>query len=497
MQYADLKSQRKNNTAWRLLSSPHAALIASFLFQVFIQPNKRSLPFDVAVSQLDDTLFHLNSLYGENTFPKRAVSYLDDWASGANAFLRKYYEKGNDIPQLDLTPGAEKAIEWLQSLQPRSFVGTESRLLTLYRLLQEIVHKTEKDPEIQILELEKQKKDIDQQIARIRSGAVEDIDGTSIKERWFEAEDVARTLLSDFRQVEYNFRSLDREVRELITLSDKNKGDLLDEIFNQQDYIHDSEQGKSFSAFWEFLMSPNRQEELEQLARKALQQDALQGLDDNLFLRDIGYALLDAGQKVFQTNALLVEQLRKYLADQTWLENKNILEIIRDIEKSTLALKDQDIGTFPRSFFAVDQPKVDVKLVMEHKLFTAARKTRFEDTCIEEDHADIDISVLYKQQWVDEEQLKKNIRRLLQTRPQVSLLEVLQSHPLQQGLAELVVYLNIATKNKNTLINDKVNETLTLSTQQQNSLPGIKHDLLQVTQRIASIPQIIFTRRAP
>ncbi len=494
MQYADLKSQRKNNTAWRLLGSPHAALMASFLYQVFIQPNKRSLPFDVAVSRLDDTLFHLNNLYGDDTYPKRAANYLDDWASGANAFLRKYYEKGNDTPQLDLTPGAEKAIEWLQTLQPRSFVGTESRLLTLYRLLQEIVHKTEKNPEIQIQELEKQKNDIDRKIARIRSGVVENIDGTSIKERWFEAEDVARALLSDFRQVEYNFRSLDREVRELITLSDKNKGDLLDEIFDQQDYIHDSEQGKSFSAFWAFLMSPNRQEELEQLTRKALQQDTLQDLDNNHFLRDIGYALLDAGQKVFQTNALLVEQLRKYLADQTWLENKNILEVIRGIEKSTLALKTHEIGTLPRDFFSVDQPKVDVKLMMEHKLFSATPKTRFEDTHIEEDHAAIDISVLYEQQWVDEQQLRKNIRQLLQTRPQVSLIEVLKAYPLQQGLAELVVYLVIATNNKNTLINEDVCETLPLSSQLQNNLSGIKHDLLRISPRMASIPQIIFTR---
>ncbi len=492
MQYADLKAQRKSNVAWRLLTSPHAALIASFLYQVFIQPNQRSQPFDVLSSKLDDLLFYLNQDNKKPPYPKSAIRYLDDWAGGSNAFLRKYYEKGNDIPQMDLTPGAEKAIEWLQTLQPRQFVGTESRLLTLYRLLQEIVQNTEEDPEVRIAELEQQKHQIDQKIARIRSGVVEAFDSTRIKERWFEAEDTARKLLSDFRQVEYNFRALDQEVREMITLSDKNKGDLLDEIFDQQNYIHDSEQGKSFSAFWEFLMSPDRQEELEHLTTTALEQSALKNIEDADFLRYIGFALLDAGQKVFQTNAQLVEQLRKYLADQAWLENKRILEIVRNVEKSTIAMKKQvHDSSLPRDFFFIDQPKVDVRLLMEQNLLSPQRKIKLNRTKIEEVDEEIDVSVLYQQQWVDETQLRKNIRRLLQTQQQISLSEVLQQYPLKQGLAELVAYLNIATQRKHTVIDETASEELILHHDKKASA---KHKLLTVTQRIAYIPKIIFSR---
>lgn len=499
MQYDDLKSQRKNNTAWRLLTSPHAPLIASFLYQVFVKTNQRSLPFDIVSSKLDDMLFHLNQLENKKEsgkpYPKTAARYLDDWSGGSNAFLRKYYEKGNDIPQLDLTPGVEKAIEWLQTLQPRQFIGTESRLLTLYRLLKEIVQNTEQDAEVRIAELEKQKQEIDTKIAQIRSGVVEDFDNTRIKERWFEAEDVARKLLSDFRQVEYNFRSLDREVREMITLSDKNKGDLLDEIFDQQDYIHDSEQGKSFSAFWEFLMSTNRQEELESLTETALQQDALKNIEDASFLRYIGYALLDAGQKVYQTNAQLVEQLRKYLADQAWLENKRILEIIRGIEKSTLAVnKIEASQALPREFFHIDQAKVAVNLLMEQKLFSPSRKVKLATVDIEEPDADVDISGLFDQHWVDEALLNKNIHRLLQNRQQVSLKEVLKEYPLQQGLSELVAYLNIAGKRKHTIIDESVMEQLHFSKSAESAEADIQHDLLVTAQRVAHIPRIVFTR---
>lgn len=491
MEYADLKSQRKNNTAWRMLTSAHAPLVASFLYQVFIKSNKRSLPFDVVVSKLDDMLYHLNQLEGEKAYPKPASSYLDDWSGGSNAFLRKYYEKGNDIAQLDLTPGVEKAIEWLQTLQPRQFIGTESRLLTLYRLLREIVQNTEQDPQVRIAELEKQKQDLEQKIALIRSGVVEEFDSTRIKERWFEAEDTARKLLSDFRQVEYNFRALDREVREMITLSDKAKGELLDEIFNQQNYIHDSEQGKSFSAFWGFLMSARRQEELEQLTETALQQDALQQIEDVNFLRYIGHALLDAGQKVYQTNAQLVEQLRKYLADQAWLENKRILQIIRDIEKSTLVFNREHRGRLPRDYFFIQQAKVETHLLMEHQLFMPGQSNRISSTTIEELDIEVDISALYQQHWVDEAGLKQNIRRMLQTRQQVSLSELLKAYPLQQGLAELVSYLNIACKRRHTVIDET-----TMAQMELESVGDLRasHDLLLVRHRLAQIPEIIFMR---
>ena len=344
---------------------------------------------------------------------------------------------------------------------------------------------------MRIAELEKQKQDLEQKIALIRSGVVEEFDSTRIKERWFEAEDTARKLLSDFRQVEYNFRALDREVREMITLSDKAKGELLDEIFNQQNYIHDSEQGKSFSAFWGFLMSARRQEELEQLTETALQQDALQQIEDVNFLRYIGHALLDAGQKVYQTNAQLVEQLRKYLADQAWLENKRILQIIRDIEKSTLVFNCEHRGRLPRDYFFIQQAKVETHLLMEHQLFMPGQSNRISSTTIEELDIEVDISALYQQHWVDEAGLKQNIRRMLQTRQQVSLSELLKAYPLQQGLAELVSYLNIACKRRHTVIDET-----TMAQMELESVGDLRvsHDLLLVRHRLAQIPEIIFMR---
>jgi hypothetical protein len=51
------------------------------------------------------------------------------------------------------------------------------------------------------------------------------------------------------------------------------------------------------------------------------------------------YHLLEAGEKVQRTSSSFVEQLRRYLDDQVWLENKRIMSIIHEVEKQAIAIK--------------------------------------------------------------------------------------------------------------------------------------------------------------
>jgi len=59
LDYQTLESLRQNHPAWRLLASPHAPLIASFLQRVFIENNVRVIPQADLVEALEDTLFQL------------------------------------------------------------------------------------------------------------------------------------------------------------------------------------------------------------------------------------------------------------------------------------------------------------------------------------------------------------------------------------------------------------------------------------------------------
>ena len=55
-----------------------------------------------------------------------------------------------------------------------------------------------------------------------------------------------------------------------------------------------------------------------------------------------------------------------------------------------------------------------------------------------------DAAALLRQVVVDRAELARHIRQALQERSQISLAELVTRHPLRQGLAELVVYLQLA-----------------------------------------------------
>src|SRR3989339_185541 len=224
---------RRQHPAWRLLVADHAPLIASFLQRVFVVPNVRVMAQSTLVEALEDSLFGLRQQLGEQAFPKSASDYLNDWAALERGWLRKFYPPGSDEVHFDLTPATERALSWLASLTDRAFVGTESRLLTLFDLLQQMRQGSETDPQARVRELHKRRDAIDDDIARVLAGNMPLLDDTALRERFMHFTALARELLTDFREVEHNFRTLDRSVRERIALWQGAQGALLPAIFGE------------------------------------------------------------------------------------------------------------------------------------------------------------------------------------------------------------------------------------------------------------------------
>src|ERR1700751_3590804 len=147
-------------------------------------------------------------------------------------------------------------------------------------------------------------------------------------------------LLSDFREVEQNFRSFDPAVRGGIAAWEEGKGALLQEIFGERDAIADSDQGKSFRAFWDFLMSPTRQNELSEMLAKVFELAPVQELKPDRGLVRIHYDWVQPGEVTQRTVARLSEQLRRYLDDKAWQDNRRIMKLVKDIEQHALAVRD-------------------------------------------------------------------------------------------------------------------------------------------------------------
>lgn len=480
LDYQTLEALRKNNPAWRFLASPHASLMASFFQRVFISKNERVLPQADLIESLEDELFHLRDLLGDDKFPKSAMAYLDDWAATEKGWLRKFYAQGSDEAQFDLTPATEKAIAWLESLTQRSFVGTESRLLTLFDLLRQLSEGSDEDPKTRLQELQIRRDSIDAEIEQVLQGNLNLLDDTGMKDRFMQFNQQARELLTDFREVEHNFRQLDRSVRERIATWDGNKGDLLTEIMGERDAIGDSDQGASFRAFWDFLMSPSRQEEFSERLDKVLAQPSIESLKPDKRTRRIHHDWLEAGEYTQRTVAQLSQQLRRFLDDQAWLENRRIMDILHGIESKTLALRDQIHKDFKDDFMVIDNLSARVELPMERTLYKAPIKPQIANIQLEQGDENLDSAALYSQTVVDKTALASHIRKSLQLSSQVTLSELCSTKPLQQGLAELVAYLELGeSKNFTLTIDETVAEQVSWQTDDG-------------TTRSATIPRIIF-----
>ena len=268
------------------------------------------------------------------------------------------------------------------------------------------------------------------------------MDATRIKEQFLQIQLTARGLLSDFREVEQNFRDLDRAVRERIATWEGGKRVLLEEIFGDRDAIVNSDQGKSFRAFWDFLMSPDRQEELTGLLSKVFGLEPVKALQPDRRLLRVHYDWLQAGEVAQRTVARLSEQLRRYLDDKAWLENRRIMQLIREIEQTALSIRDRSPDG---QIIEIDDPAPDISLTMDRPLFEPPLRPQIEEEVLGGEE-DVPCDALFDTIYVDKARLAANIRHALQDRSQISLDELVQQHPLEQGLAELVSYFSLAAE---------------------------------------------------
>jgi hypothetical protein len=457
MDHDYIKYLQENNPTVRLFRLDHAPLIISFLFLYFKKQNRQNIQSTELTTCLSDYLFSLMESHGKNIYAGTPQYYLDKWVN--EGFLRKFYQAGSDEPVFELTPASEKAFDLLRELDRREFIGTESRLLKIFEILSDIVYKTSVDPATRLFELERQKEALEREIEETRRGNLATMTATQVRERYFDLEDTARKLLSDFRQIEYNFRDLDRMAREKQITGDLRKGRLLGEIFNVHDLIWDTDQGRSFRAFWEFLMSQRKQDELDMLIEAVTNLPEIREESDNDFLERLKTNLVDAGDRVNRTTHNLIEHLRRFLDDRAMLENRRIIEIIGEIKKLSVEVKDNPPKD--RDFLVLDdRPGID--WVLERPLYSPPKKVELSDLSYEYGESDADTDALFRAVYIDQEELRNRIGVLLRTNSQVTLKYVTEHYPIERGLAELLAYMDIASKDGKVVVNNDITEVINI-----------------------------------
>lgn len=474
----------KTHRTVTLITADSAALIISFLFKSFKQ-NQNGFKTDTIsekdlTEQLSDYLYLLNK--DEVQFPRQAKQYLTDWTN--SGYLRKYPVK-NDEFLYELTAATENAFKWIDSLDKREFVGQESRLKNLFESLKELSSKSKRDFATRMKELEAKKRQVEKEIEDLKQGKMDVLDDRQIKEQYFLIEETAKNLLSDFRQVEQNFRDLDRRFRQKIITTNLTKGKVLEDLFQQHTNLLEEDQGKSFNAFWEFLLSQSKQDEFERMLNEVLNLPAVQEVQrENFNIANVRNDLIEAGDKTKRSTNSLLEQLRKYLEHKSFTENKRIYDNIQEMLRIISINADKDFTKF--DLLELDNV-IDIDLTLGHgwnvRGFKPPEKIKFANNNPEEGKGTSDKNQLYEQFEISVAELKNNIKSALKNKTHITFTDFVKEFEIKKGVAEVVAYVEIASNEKSRhIVKEDEHEFIDIKNSKSNKNFKVK------------VPQIIFCK---
>jgi hypothetical protein len=455
--------QLENSTTLKLLKSEYASLAVGFFFHAF----KKNYKAQISEVELKTLL----EIFVQQDIQRANPDLLADrligmWCDDKHRFLRRFYDNDSDTPTIELSYDTERALQWVESLEKREFVGTHSRFFMIFENLKTIVEQTYPDPQKRLKYLEQQKKELNLEIKEIQqTGAYKRMDATQVRERFLHLIDDSRRLISDFGLVEEIFKELTQKIKEKKLVEFVTKGQILGEILDAYDYLEDSDQGKSFNAFWDFLMSAEMQQDLNEMINQILSANEVQSYlkeSSNFYyahqLKKLKSNLLQVGKKVLQSKLRLSEELRKLLHQKALQENRQVVQEINEIKKYFIENKDFFLNFTNKEFLTLEFLP-EINLPMERPLWDQSSEIDFADVRLEYGQNDeimtrSQLEELKTSFYLNPDELKKRILNSMQARDsnEVSLKEVISKYPIEKGISEFICYLDIAQSNQVHLI---------------------------------------------
>lgn len=391
-----------------------------------------------------------------DTYETKAKKYIQNWTN--RGFLTNYQDERGEI-FYELSSHSSKTIDWLSSLKKEEYVGAESKFKNIFNQLKELVEFTNEDIEKRVQILEDRKLEIEQQIQRIKIG--EDIkvfEDYEIVPRFNQLTQSAKELLSDFKEVEDNFKEITKEIYQKHADGSLSKSDILEFTFVALDELKESQQGKSFYAFWSFLLNPSLQLEWENLTKELYKtlEDKEIPIND-FFLKGMKKHLHSSGQKVYKANDKMAEKLSRIIRENEYSKAEMARNIIQDIKKSLVAISKKRLKP-DISFELEAKPDIDIRF--ERRLtFEQVEELAYNDR---PKLADEDVSLsnhlnkLFIQSNIDKDILRKRIKEVLKNKSQTTIYEVIEKFGgIEKGLPEIFGYIGILNEFKHSISSEK------------------------------------------
>lgn len=444
IQQVAVNKRLRSETAWKLLATTNAPVTLAMLGTHLFGKDRR-LPSSILNERINLDLEELRE-HGED-LPRSAQTYLSQWLS--SGFLERSYESQASEEMYELSAAAAQAIRFIQGLHDKRTVATESRLSMLIQQLVQLAEQTEPNPELRIENLLKERQRIDAEIEAIRSGKVDALADDRALERARELVALADELANDFLQVRSSFQQLNRELRESIVESEGSRGDVLESLFSGIDVISESDEGRTFKAFWRLLIDPEQSMELEDALEQIVSREFAARLErgERRFLLQLTKVLLERGGDVHDVLHHFARGLKQFVQSREYQEQRRITKLLKQAQRKALEVKEE--MTLAK--------EIGYTLNLTSSRLSSVSQLCLRDPSLDEVDSNVQlaeqagislesISELVAQSEIDFRALKTHITTLLKQRDQVSIAEILTSYPAEQGLGSVVGYVSLGSR---------------------------------------------------
>lgn len=391
-----------------------------------------------------------------DTYETKAKKYIELWTN--KGFLRNYQDDRGEI-FYELSSHSSKTLDWLTSLQKEEYIGTDSKFKNIFNQLKELVEFTNDNTDKRVQLLEDKKLEIEQQIERIKAGEyVKVFEEFEIVPRCNQLNQSAKELLSDFKEVEDNFKEITKTIYQKHSEGNSTKSDILEFTFEALDELKESQQGKSFYSFWSFLLNPELQLEWESLINELYDTLEDKGIVVNeIFLKRMKKHLHYSGQKVYKANDKMAEKLSRIIREKEASKSEVIKNIFQDIKKSLFEISKAHL----KPEFSLElETDIEINVPFERNLTFEPVKEQTYNLSPKLAHEDIThsnhLTKLFTQSSIDKDMLRTRIKDVLENKSQTTIYNVIENYGgIEKGLAELFGYISLVKEFKCSISTEK------------------------------------------
>lgn len=434
----------REGRVWKLLAADKAPLVVAML-QTLFQAEDKVLPTSVLNERLTRDL---DSLRGNgHSLPQTAQAYVADWLT--QGWLARRLPAGASEEEFELTSEALNALRYVSTLMKPRTAATESRLANVMQQVVRLAEETDANPKTRMEALQAERDRIDNEIRALERGGVKTLPDDRAVERAREIIVLAQELAGDFRNVRDAFDRLNRELRQSLMEYDGSRGDVLEHMFAGVDVIAESEEGRTFSAFWKLLTDGQQSSALADALDSVTSRGFSRQLEarERRFLQNLTPALLEEGGGVHAVLQQFARSLKTFVQSRDFQEQRRLHSLLRQAEQAAVAAKScvrpnelldyslsltsSHVGSASR--FGLNDPTLRMP------------DSSMPDAAPSELSLD-EVEAMVRQSEIDFRTLKEHVIAMLVDVSQATVGQLLDRFPAEQGFGSVIGYISLGAK---------------------------------------------------